>query len=195
MSCLKTGKNVSPKTPKPSPTSSQPRCFCLAAVLLWCCCSALLILTRLDRQATRQHSENVLNCLAGVLPEIVGGSADLTPSNLTNLKSSFDFQRGGDSGAEPASKKQKTDSSASGSYAGRYIRFGVREHAMAAVCNGMAAYGALLPFCATFLNFTGYALGAVSGNLVRFAVSDASNDLVGTSVSPFRVPCHVRDDS
>jgi len=112
-------------------------------------------------KATRQHSENVLNCLAGVLPEIVGGSADLTPSNLTNLKSSFDFQRGGDSGAEPASKKQKTDSSASGSYAGRYIRFGVREHAMAAVCNGMAAYGALLPFCATFLNFTGYALGAV----------------------------------
>merc|ERR1712166_1513145 len=96
-------------------------------------------------KATRQHSEMVLNCLAGVLPEIVGDSADLTPSNLTNLKSSFDFQRGGDSG----------------SYAGRYIRFGVREHAMAAVCNGMAAYGALLPFCATFLNFTGYALGAV----------------------------------
>jgi len=44
---------------------------------------------------------------------------------------------------------------------GRYIRFGVREHAMAAICNGMAAYGGLLPYCATFLNFIGYAAGAV----------------------------------
>lgn len=113
-------------------------------------------------KATRQHSENVLNCLAGIMPEIMGGSADLTPSNLTNLKSSFDFQRTDvDGGDEPALKKQKTTTSAVGSFAGRYVRFGVREHAMAAVCNGMAAYGALIPFCATFLNFTGYALGAV----------------------------------
>jgi len=44
---------------------------------------------------------------------------------------------------------------------GRYIRFGVREHAMAAICNGLCAYGGLVPFCATFLNFTGYALGAM----------------------------------
>jgi len=43
----------------------------------------------------------------------------------------------------------------------RYIHFGVREHAMAAICNGMFAHGAIRPFCATFLNFIGYALGAV----------------------------------
>ena len=44
---------------------------------------------------------------------------------------------------------------------GRYLRFGVREHAMAALCNGMAAYGGVIPYCATFLNFAGYALGAI----------------------------------
>jgi len=75
------------------------------------------------------------------MPEIVGGSADLTPSNLTNLKCSGDFQRG--------------------TPAGRYIRFGVREHAMSAICNGIYAYGCFRPFCATFLNFMGYALGSV----------------------------------
>eukprot|EP00656_Telonema_subtile_P051499 TRINITY_DN693_c0_g1_i2.p1 TRINITY_DN693_c0_g1~~TRINITY_DN693_c0_g1_i2.p1 ORF type:complete len:361 (-),score=122.30 TRINITY_DN693_c0_g1_i2:236-1318(-) len=113
-------------------------------------------------KATRQHSENALNCLAGVLPELMGGSADLTPSNLTNLKCSFDFQGNAQADAEPASKKQKTTtSSAAGSYAGRYLRFGVREHAMGAICNGMAAYGGFVPFCATFLNFVGYQLGAV----------------------------------
>lgn len=48
-----------------------------------------------------------------------------------------------------------------GNYAGRYIRFGVREHAMAAVCNGLAAYGGFIPFGATFLNFITYAWGAV----------------------------------
>jgi transketolase len=48
-----------------------------------------------------------------------------------------------------------------GAYTGRYIRFGVREHGMAAICNGLQAYGALIPFGATFFNFIGYALGAV----------------------------------
>ncbi len=91
--------------------------------------------------ATRTHSGNVLNALKDALPELVGGSADLTPSNMTALKGIGDYQA-----ATPA---------------GRYIRFGVREHAMAAICNGMVAYGAIVPFCGTFLNFIGYALGAV----------------------------------
>jgi transketolase len=91
--------------------------------------------------ATRNLSGAVLNALAPVLPELMGGSADLTPSNKTQLKCSGDFQR-----ATPA---------------GRYIRFGVREHAMAAACNGMATYGGVVPYCATFLNFIGYAAGAV----------------------------------
>ena len=71
----------------------------------------------------------------------IGGSADLNPSTKTYIKSSTDFQK-----ASPA---------------GRNIRFGVREHAMAAICNGLALYGGLLPFGATFLNFIGYAYGAV----------------------------------
>lgn len=78
-------------------------------------------------------SGKVLNAVAEVMPELVGGSADLAPSNKTELKCSGDFQA-----ATPE---------------GRYLRFGVREHGMAAVCNGIAAYGGLLPYCATFLNF------------------------------------------
>jgi len=92
--------------------------------------------------ATRQSSQQVLNKLCEAVPELVGGSADLTPSNLTKFRGALDFQA-----ATPE---------------GRYIRFGVREHAMAAICNGIAAWSkSLIPFCATFLNFTGYALGAM----------------------------------
>ena len=83
----------------------------------------------------------VLNKLCEAVPDMVGGSADLTPSNLTKFRGALDFQL-----ATPE---------------GRYIRFGVREHAMGAICNGLAAYGGLRPFCATFLNFVGYAAGAV----------------------------------
>uniref|UniRef100_A0A7S3AIK0 transketolase n=1 Tax=Haptolina ericina TaxID=156174 RepID=A0A7S3AIK0_9EUKA len=91
--------------------------------------------------ATRQSSQQILNKICEFIPEMVGGSADLTPSNLTKFRGALDFQ--------------------SSTPEGRYIRFGVREHAMAAICNGLYAYGGLLPFCATFLNFTGYALGAM----------------------------------
>ena len=96
--------------------------------------------------ATRKLSETVLNKIADQLPELVGGSADLTGSNLTRWKTAVDFQH---------------PSTQLGEYAGRYIRFGVREHGMAAICNGMQAYGALIPFCATFFNFITYAWGAV----------------------------------
>jgi transketolase len=95
--------------------------------------------------ATRKLSENVLNAIADKIPELVGGSADLTGSNYTRWKSAQDFQA----------------NSNIGNYAGRYFRFGVREHGMAAMCNGMAAYGGLIPFGATFLNFITYAWGAV----------------------------------
>lgn len=91
--------------------------------------------------ATRQRSEQVLNAIATQLPELMGGSADLTPSNLTNLKCSSDYQANTPNG--------------------RYIRFGVREHGMAAICNGMFAHGGVRPYCATFLNFAGYALGSI----------------------------------
>ena len=96
-----------------------------------------------DKQlATRKHSEITLNALAKVLPEIIGGSADLTHSNLTELKGSGNFQKG--------------------QYENRNVHFGVREHGMGAICNGMALHGSgLIPYGATFLIFTDYMRGAI----------------------------------
>lgn len=92
--------------------------------------------------ATRQTSEKTLNAIAPALPELIGGSADLTHSNLTYLKCSTDFQKG--------------------AYAGRNLRFGVREHGMAAICNGIALHGTgLIPFGATFLVFADYMRAAI----------------------------------
>ncbi len=92
--------------------------------------------------ATRQTSEKTLNALANAIPELIGGSADLTHSNLTQLKGFADFQKG--------------------SYAGRNLRFGVREHGMAAICNGIYLHKTgLIPFGATFLVFVDYMRGAV----------------------------------
>lgn len=91
--------------------------------------------------ATRNLSGNVLNALADIIPSIMGGSADLTPSNKTELKKSKDFT--------PTN------------YGGRYMRFGVREHGMAAIGNGMSAYGGFIPYTATFLNFIQYCLPSV----------------------------------
>ncbi|KAG0081475.1 Transketolase [Podila epicladia] len=96
--------------------------------------------------ATRKLSEAVLNKIADILPELVVGSADLTGSNLTRWKNAVDFQ--------PVS-------TGIGNYAGRYIRYGVREHGMSAVMNGLDAYGGIIPVGATFLNFISYASGAV----------------------------------
>jgi len=91
--------------------------------------------------ATRQASSAVLNKLAEKIPELIGGSADLNPSCLTYLKVSKDFQKD--------------------HFNGRNIRYGVREHAMAGISNGIAAFGAVIPFNSTFLNFIGYAWGSV----------------------------------
>lgn len=87
-------------------------------------------------QASRKLSEIVLTAISPALPDLFGGSADLTGSNLTKVKGSTDFQ--------PPSTKL-------GTYAGTYIRFGVREHAMGAIANGLHAYGGIVPFVATFL--------------------------------------------
>ncbi|KAG8969237.1 Transketolase [Tulasnella sp. 419] len=97
-------------------------------------------------QASRKYSEIVLQAIHASVPELVGGSADLTGSNLTRVKEAVDFQ-------PPATGL--------GNYAGRYIRYGVREHAMGAIMNGLAAYGGIIPFGGTFLNFVSYAAGAV----------------------------------
>jgi transketolase len=87
-------------------------------------------------EATRVASGMVLNALAPVLPTLIGGSADLTPSNNTELK--------GIPWMEP------------GNYAGRNIHFGVREHAMGAILNGMALHGGVIPYGGTFLVFSDY---------------------------------------
>lgn len=91
---------------------------------------------------TRKHSENCLNKLAAVLPELIGGSADLTHSNLTEIKGKGDFQKG--------------------EYQNPNIHFGVREHAMGAICNGIALHtSGLIPYGATFLIFTDYMRAAI----------------------------------
>lgn len=92
--------------------------------------------------ATRQHSYNCLNAFGPNLPELIGGSADLTHSNLTDIKGEKGFQKGAE--------------------ANRYLHFGVREHAMASILNGLAYHGSgLVPYGGTFLVFAGYALGAI----------------------------------
>jgi transketolase len=96
--------------------------------------------------ASRKLSETVLSKVESVIPELLGGSADLTGSNLTRWKEAVDFQ---------------PPSTGLGTYAGRYVRYGVREHGMGAIMNGLAAYGTILPYSGTFLNFVSYAAGAV----------------------------------
>ncbi|KAI9276507.1 transketolase [Sporodiniella umbellata] len=95
--------------------------------------------------ATRKLSEGVLTALSDVIPELLGGSADLTGSNLTRWKKAVDFQH---------------PSTGLGDYSGRYFRYGVREHGMFAIMNGMAAYGGSIPYGGTFLNFLTYGWGA-----------------------------------
>src|SRR6185503_13543034 len=90
--------------------------------------------------ATRVASGRVMNAIAPRLPALTGGSADLDPSTHTALKGLGDFNPQ-DYGGSPA---------------GRNLHFGVREHAMGAIANGMAAHGATVPFDATFLIFSDY---------------------------------------
>lgn len=93
-------------------------------------------------EATRVQSGRTLNALSGVLPELIGGSADLASSNNTLIKGAGDYQKG--------------------QYQNRNLRFGVREHGMGAICNGLALDGSgLIPYCATFLVFTDYMRAAI----------------------------------
>ena len=91
--------------------------------------------------ATRSSSGRTLNALASILPELIGGSADLTPSNKTDIK-----------GEEAFSRENR---------AGRYIHFGVREHAMGGILSGLALYGGLIPYGGTFLIFSDYMKPAI----------------------------------
>ncbi|KAL9088109.1 MAG: hypothetical protein Q9159_003307 [Coniocarpon cinnabarinum] len=104
--------------------------------------------------ASRKLSEAVLNAIHGVIPELLSGSADLTGSNNTIWKVSLIPTAQG-------AKELQPPSTGLGDYSGRYIRYGVREHAMAGMMNGMSAYGTVIPAGGTFLNFVSYAAGSV----------------------------------
>jgi transketolase len=92
--------------------------------------------------ATRNASQDTIQALAAVLPELFGGSADLSESNLTDVKAEGHDHFEAD-------------------HAGRNLRFGVREHGMGAIANGIAYHGGFLPYCATFLTFSDYMRGSV----------------------------------
>ncbi|MGK2913526.1 MAG: transketolase [Porticoccaceae bacterium] len=106
--------------------------------------------------ATRVASGKVMNAFAPKLPALGGGSADLDPSTHTALKGLGDFnpQSGQDDDTQGAD-------SGGWSYAGRNLHFGVREHAMGAIVNGLAAHGGFIPYGATFLIFSDYMRPAI----------------------------------
>ncbi|PSL43483.1 transketolase [Chitinophaga niastensis] len=101
--------------------------------------------------ATRAASGKVMQAFYPLLPGFIGGSADLNPSTFTELKDAGNFEN-------PAMAIGDMQGSATGgwSYAGRNVQYGVREHAMGSISNGLAAHGGLIPFCATFLTFSDY---------------------------------------
>ena len=115
---------------------------------------------------------------------MMGGSADLTGSNLTRAKNAVDFQ---------------PPSTGLGQWYGRYIRYGVREHGMGAIMNGLAAYGTIIPYSGTFLNFVSYAAGAVrlsalSGHHVIWVATHDSIGLGedGPTHQPIETLAHLR---
>ena len=91
--------------------------------------------------ATRAYSGEVINAIADKIPQLLGGSADLAPSNNTLIKSAAYLEFG--------------------SYAGRNIHYGIREHSMGAEMNGMALYGSVIPYGGTFLTFSDYVRPAI----------------------------------
>lgn len=106
--------------------------------------------------ATRVASGKVMNAIAQRLPSFMGGSADLDPSTFTALSGLGDFEAPG------ASARDRQGSEGGGwSRAGRNLHFGVREHGMGAILNGLAAHGGTVPFGATFLIFSDYMRPAI----------------------------------
>jgi transketolase len=102
---------------------------------------ALPAFENVESKATREYSGMVINAIAGKIPNLIGGSADLTGSNKTEIKDSKPFQ--------------------SDSYEGRNLYFGVREHAMGSTMNGMSLYGGTIPYGGTFLTFSDYMRPAI----------------------------------
>lgn len=106
--------------------------------------------------ATRVASGKILNKIANYLPGLIGGSADLNPSTHTVIEKAGTFQ-------SPLMDFGDRQGTIDGgwNFAGRNFQFGVREHAMGSMMNGMAAYGGIIPYCATFLTFSDYMRPAI----------------------------------
>lgn len=106
--------------------------------------------------ATRVASGKVLNMIAPHLPSLIGGSADLNPSTHTVINNGGTFE-------SPLTDFGDRQGAIDGgwSFAGRNIQFGVREHAMGSMINGMATYGGMIPYCSTFLTFSDYMRPAI----------------------------------
>jgi len=119
------------------------------------------IVAEKPKLATRQASGKVLEVLVPAVPELVGGSGDLTPSNNTKVD-----------GMKVVS---------AGDYGGRYIHYGVREHGMAAAMNGMALHGGIIPYGATFLTFSDYCRPSIrlAALMRRRAVFVMTHDSIG----------------
>ncbi|MBK7707760.1 MAG: transketolase [Acidobacteria bacterium] len=103
--------------------------------------STLPAFGNVEAKATRAYSGEVINAIADKLPALIGGSADLAPSNNTSIKNSTGLQ--------------------AGNYQGRIVHFGIREHAMGSLMNGIALYGGLIPYGGTFMTFSDYMRPAI----------------------------------
>jgi transketolase len=126
--------------------------------------------------ATRVASGRVLNEIAKRVPTLIGGSADLNPSTYTALKGLGDFEN-------PSRTAADRQGSAGGvwSYAGRNLFYGVREHAMGAITNGLAAHGGIIPYASTFLIFSDYMRPAIrlAGLMDTGAIFVFTHDSIG----------------
>ena len=115
--------------------------------------------TKAETVASRKASQLALEAFTAALPELLGGSADLTGSNLTNTKStpSFRVDLAGDVVTYPGAEGHSTPDDATG----RHINYGVREFGMAAIMNGVALHGGFIPYGGTFLTFSDYSRNAI----------------------------------
>ncbi len=115
--------------------------------------------TKAETVASRKASQLALEAFTAALPELLGGSADLTGSNLTNTKStpSFRVNLAGDVVTYPSAEGLSSPDDATG----RHINYGVREFGMAAIMNGVALHGGFIPYGGTFLTFSDYSRNAI----------------------------------
>ena len=115
--------------------------------------------TKAETVASRKASQLALEAFTAALPELLGGSADLTGSNLTNTKStpSFRVDLAGDVVTYPGAEGQSSPDDATG----RHINYGVREFGMAAIMNGVSLHGGFIPYGGTFLTFSDYSRNAI----------------------------------